>query len=411
MKKKIKKHIAYLKIKLKELRDQFIPYNSAYKPSGLYITSQDFITAVKAKEPESAYVEIYSDLVSHLDLPTDFYQACFQPPKQAKTTYVVTAIEKGRIYSNHGTTIAIMSQDNHLIGDVSFAYNYGKVAPAQENSIFTQRYFKTPIKHKGVVFNMLSGYGAIDNYGHWLIDTLPRLHLLKKSGLYEKVDWFLMPAYKHDYQKDTLKLLGIDESKVIDGNQSLHLQADVLMASTAPRGSSSILPLWACHFLRDAFLNETTLTSTYPPLIYISRRDSMIRRVINEEEVITLLEGYGFKTYVLSNLPFIEKVKLFASAQVIIAATGAGMANTVFCKKGTKIVEIFSKAFVHHDNIDKANKLGLDYYYILGKEGKAPKSAWQVQREHVTINIEQLKKMLDQNIFKKSFHEKGKMNK
>lgn len=403
MKKKLKKYKYYTKIKVYELIQKYISYNNSFKPKGIYQTSKDFISAVERKEPLSKYKEIYSNLVSTLDITEEFDKArVVRTAKETQTTFVVTAIEKGRVYSNHGITFAIISQDNHLVGDVSFAYNYGRVATPEENIIFNQKYFKKPKYYKGVVFSMLSGLGAINNYGHWLIDTLPRLHLLKESGWFDKVDWFLVPNYHYDYQKDSLKLLGIDESKIIDGNQYLHIQADVLLASTAPRGVHSILPQWCCDYLRQSFLTKETLTNSYPPLIYISRRDSMIRRVLNEDKVINLLETYGFKTYTLSELPLTEKIKLFASAEVIVSAAGAGMVNTVFCKKGTKILEIFGETLVHADTYDKANKAGLEYHYLLGNDGKE-NNTWDFKalHEHVTVDLNKLKQKLDTYIFKK----------
>ena len=400
MKRKFKKYTYLLKIRFLELIQRYFPFNSVYRPKGIYFTSKEFISAVQRKQPQSKYVEIYSNVESSFDIADDFYKACFKAPKQAQTTFVVTAIEKGRIYSNHGITIAIISEDNHLIGDVSFAYNYGRVATAEENIILTQKYFKKPTYYKGVVFSMLSGQGAIHNYGHWLIDTLPRLHLLKESGWFDKVDWFLVPNYQHDYQKDSLKLAGIDESKIINGNQYLHLQADILLASTAPRGTHSILPQWCCNYLREAFLTKAVSPTRYPALVYISRRDSAIRRVVNEEQVIALLETYGFKTYTLSSLPLIEKIKLFASAQVIVSAAGAGMANTVFCKKGAKVLEIFGETLVHPETYDKANKTGVDYYYLLGNEEKefVGNFDWKVLNEHVTVDINKLQQKLEKYI-------------
>jgi hypothetical protein len=404
MKKRLNKYKEYFTIKIYELIQDFFPANRFYKPSGIYDTSKEFITAVEGKEAQSGYIEIYSNLVSTLDVSEEFNKICFLPLKQVETSFAVTAIEKGRLYSNHGLSFAVISQDNHLIGDISFAYNYGRVAAPEENIILHQKYFKKPKQYKGVMFSMLSGLGAINNYGHWLIDTLPRLHLLKESGWFDKVDWFVVPNYKHDYQKDTLKLLGIDESKIIDGNHYLHLQASVLLASTAPRGNYSILPQWCCDFLRNSFLNKATLTSSYPPLVYISRRDSLIRRVLNEDEVVALLEPYGFKTYTLSNLPFIEKVKLFASADVIVSAAGAGMVNTVFCKKNAKILEIFGETMLHTDTYDKANKVGLEYFFLSGSKENQVHTNLDVRslHEHVMVDIHKLKQKLDTYIFKKN---------
>ena len=386
------------KRKCLEIIGRNIPYNTFYRPRNIYFTSKDFVSAVAENEKSSACIDVYPNVISTLTISEEFYDAIldiFKPSLKVKTTYLVTCIENGRIFTDHKTSIAVISQDNHLIADVSFSYNYGKVVKPEDNTVFSQKFFREPVKYKGVVFSMLAGLGAVHNYGHWLIDALPRIHLLKKSGLFDKVDWFLVPNYEHDFQKDSLRRLGIDAAKIIRGDKQLHIQADLIIASTAPRGIDSIMPVWPCQFLRDTFLTQQTLQSHYPPLIYITRKDSKIRNVADEDQVIALLKGYGFVPFTLSRLHFIQKVKLFASAQVIVSAAGAAMTNLIFCKKGTKVLELFGKGFVHAESYDKANKVGLDYNYILGKYGKEPKKSLLKQRFDVVIDLNVLKVMIE----------------
>lgn len=284
--------------KFLQIAERNIPYNLSYRPTGLYRTSKEYINATASKAPKSKYIEIYPNLVTKLTIDEEVYNAITAPLKptlEVETTYIVTALENGRVFTDYYSTMALISGDNKLIADISFSYTNGRKVQPQENAVFSQKYFTKPVKYKGTVFCMLAGQGAITNYGHWLIDTLPRLHLLKKSGLYDSVNWFLVPNYQYDFHKDTLKLLGIDESKVIIGNTSIHIQADVLIGTTAPRGNYMLVPNWVCNFLRKSFLDKITLQTHYPSLVYISRRDSEIRRVINEEEVYICLKDMGLK--------------------------------------------------------------------------------------------------------------------
>ncbi len=385
--------------KLASILGKTIPYNGHYRPKGIYHTSKEFIKTVKGKQPLSAYAEIYPGLTSSLNIDTGFYQACIEDGVRIKgntvtTDYVVTAIEEGRVYVDEYYNIAIISKDNHLVGDVSFSYKHRKVAPAEDNAVFAQKYFHHPQHYKGVVFSMLAGEGAVTNYGHWLIDTLPRIHLLKKSGWFDKVDWFLVPN-KYDFHLDSLKLLGIPVEKIIRANGPLHIKADVLIASTAPRGNDYIHPMWMIDFLKEAYLPQEGTYKPYPPLVYISRKDSKLRSVTNDDEVISFLGRYGFKSYVLSELPFIEKVKLFASADVVISTTGAAMDNTVFCKQGTKVVEIFSNGNAHAETYSIATRAGLDYYYILKSSKKRANNAEQGLLQDVTIDLNKLRDILD----------------
>lgn len=393
---KISLLIDKLRRKFRYVVRRTVYHNYQYKPSGLFLSSKDFFAA--NKNEQTAYVEIYPNLVSKVNIDEQLYDACpnyFKPNLMVKTTYLVVKLPNARIHTDNATSIAIISADNKLVGDVSFSYNYGRTVRPQENNIFKQRYFSVPKKYKGTVFSMITGGSGINNYSHWLLDSLPRIHLLKKSGMYDQVDWFYIPAHKHDFQRDTLRLLGINEDKIIEADKFPHIEADVVIASTAPRGNDAIIPVWLCDFLRQSFYKKELIKDGYPPLIYISRKDSKFRNVSNEDELTEILQGYGFRTFVLSDLSFIEKMSLFATAKVVISATGAGMTNMVFSPEMTKVVEIFNEGFVVGPFYDLAPKCGLDYHYLICKTGSKSKNLKQGQEENVLVNVKQVQEMLE----------------
>src|SRR5262249_20339044 len=79
--------------------------------------------------------------------------------------------------------------------------------------------------------------------------------------------------------------------------------------------------------------------------VFISRRDSVRRPIANEEEISRALESWGFETVVLRNLEIDDQVRLFASAGVVVAAHGAGLANVVFSTAPT-VIELFAEDWV-----------------------------------------------------------------
>lgn len=395
-----------VKRKVKRVFDRTIRYNTHYKPNGVYPTSKEYYEL--CKQEKAGYYELYPELVTSLTVQTDLFNNLSkyliydrvvnsgpEPVLIAKTTYFVVEIPNGRLYTNNIDTIAIIASNGHLIGDVSYQFIPNRATRPEENGTFKQNFFKKPVKYKGTVFNMLSGAGATNNYGHWLIDVLPRIHLLKESGLFDKVDWFLVPRYQIDYQIDSLRLLGIGPEKIIECTSDLHLEADYLIASTHPRSQYSFLiPDWVYTFLRHSFLSHQPDTSYYPPLVYISRRDSNIRQALNEPKLIALLTNYGFQTFTLASLPFIEKVRLFASAEVVIAVSGAGLANLFFCKPGTQVIEMFSRGMIQTAWYNIASKLGLSYRFLVSDQGSTATSEKQGQVEDVLVDLSSLKKML-----------------
>jgi capsular polysaccharide biosynthesis protein len=74
--------------------------------------------------------------------------------------------------------------------------------------------------------------------------------------------------------------------------------------------------------------------------IYISRRDSRKRTLANETELEAMLTDQGFDVVSLGGLAFEDQVRLFRNAELIVSPHGAGLANVIFCRPGTRLLEL-----------------------------------------------------------------------
>ncbi|MFT2009466.1 glycosyltransferase family 61 protein [Pontibacter sp. 13R65] len=394
-----------LKVRVSRVARQLIPFNQKYKPIGVCRT--DAISDEYTKNGSSSEVilhTVYPSIVTTLDISDDLYQACsnyWKPVKRVETTYVVAEVPKGRIHTDNESSVAIISRFNNLVGNVSLSLKDGKVIGPDQNPVFGQRYFTTPEKIEGTVFSMLSGGAGVNNISHWFIDVLPRLHLLQKSGLYDKVDWFLVPSLRYSYQTETMDLLGIPREKLLAGDEHPHVTADCVIASTAPRGNHTLVPNWLCDYLKNAFLplvaNETSDIST-PSRIYISRSDSNMRNVLNETDLVKELQPFGFESIVSSKYTIKEKLLMFSKAEVVVSATGAGLVSILFCQPGTKVIEIFNEGFVIEPFYDIATKTDLDYDYIICPSQKKITDAAKGQRENLLVDLHKLKSKLGKRL-------------
>lgn len=191
-----------------------------------------------------------------------------------------------------------------------------------------------------------------DCYFHWMLEVLPRLKILQMSGYhYDKV---FISSHKSKFKKETLNKLGLTDDQIICGNGKSLIQADNIIIPSIPHTVKNNTPQWACDFIRSAFL-DTTISETSQPLkrLYIARRyvpnHWSNRFVVNEKEVFEYLEKKGFEQFYLEDLPFNEQTKLFNSAEIIIAAHGAGLTNLIFCnsQRPVTIIEMFNPHYVH----------------------------------------------------------------
>ncbi|WP_266204805.1 glycosyltransferase family 61 protein [Pontibacter kalidii] len=386
--------------KLKKILGRYVPHNTHYRPGDVCRINLEQLTA---NNPREIRVHpIYPGLTTELNISEDLYEACseyWKPKKKVQTDYMVVEVPNGRIYTDNESSVAVVSQYNRLVENVSLSLTSGKVSEPNLNNIFEQRYFNPPVKYNGTVFSLLTGGAGLNNISHWFVDVLPRLHLLRESGLYDKVDWFYVPSTRYDFQRETLELLGIPQEKIIAGDKFPHIAADCIIASTAPRGNHTLVPKWLCDYLQEAFLpyaeEENELITPDTPYLYISRSDSKIRNILNEKELLEALEPYGFRSIVSSGLNIKEKIRLFSRAKVVLGATGAGLISMIFCKPGTKMIEIFNEGFVIEPFYDIATKIDLDYDYIICQGNKRVRNADQGQREHLVVETDKVVEILE----------------
>ena len=197
--------------------------------------------------------------------------------------------------------IAIITPDHYILGDLSRFYPWYLPGCQQhsmaKHSIFSRQDLPK-IKHVDGSVAMLSSLSG-NVYYHWMIDVLPRISLLQKSGIeLSDIDWFVVNSIQHPFQRETLLKLGIPLEKVIESDRTPHLSANRLIVPSFP-GHLDWVPAQTIEFLRQTFLSPPPqtnfrVTSTYPKRIYISRANAKYRHVLNEADVIRTLESYGF---------------------------------------------------------------------------------------------------------------------
>ncbi len=386
-----------VKRRIKRVLSRILIRNKRYKPKGVYNTIEQYTEAVK----EAVCVEAYPPFTSYLDVSEEFRNHFIGYVETTMAAEIpaarVVAIPDGRVFTDNVFAISVISGDNHLIGELSYDLNS---SIPEKNAVFKQNYFKEPEKYSGNVLALLIGEGGIENPSHYLLDSISRIALVKKVGWYDKIDWFLIPSYKYGFHREVIKMLGINESKIIAGDLHNHVQADTLIATTYVRYHEHV-PFWCPEFLRTEFLpHKLPLTDKKfnCPFVYISRKDSPKRRVLNEDALTQTLIKYGFQSFELSSLSFQEKITLFSNAEIIIATIGAGQINLVFSNKNTHVLELMAEDFAQPIFNDLANKVGLKYDYLICKSDGKARTFKQGEKLNLIVNIEEVERKLSKII-------------
>ena len=294
-------------------------------------------------------------------------------------------LPKGSVLGRNG---AVLSPDRGLLMDVSRQFKFCPQV-ANDRHIFTEYVAVPRQRHLSGKIAVIAAPGSAVNFYHWLTLAFPRFQILRESGYHlEELDGFILPDGNLPAIKETLDFLRIPRQKRIQTRWESHFLADELIIPSCDTGFP---PLWVCKFLRNTFLSSRSSppNPVSAPRIYISRKES--RRVFNEDKLKPILDLYGFKTIQPEKLSFLQQVKLFQQAEVIIAPHGAGLTNLVFCSPGAKVIELFSPNYVYGCFWAIANHVGVDYSYIIG-EGKRPADGIDPlkRREDMIINPSKL---------------------
>ena len=263
-------------------------------------------------------------------------------------------LKNARVVNENGV---IISYDNKVFAD--FTYELSK--QIEEYEVFKSYIHKPQVRKEYLA--TIAFYGS-SGYFHWIFDSLPRLKLLE--AVIDEIDYLIVPYNLKRFHLETLSLLGFPEEKLLKIKDGTHLLCENLFAP-----SLSGISKWACDFLRESFIPED-VAEPYR-LIYTSRKDALYRKIINEEEVEDYLREIGFEIIQMTELTFLEQVKICAEARVVVGPHGANLSNTVFCQNA-KILEIFSPSYIYKGYWIIANYVGNEYYYLLGKDesGNSP---------------------------------------
>ncbi|MFD0694229.1 glycosyltransferase family 61 protein [Paenibacillus sp. GCM10027628] len=358
-------------------------------PDGYYNSIKDWIVASNLRKKKYMKNVLFDDPV-FLTEPTGLENPTFWTVRFSESTAPfkqrngrIDIITKGRVY---GAKPDILTPDHKLIWEHSREKN---IMPDQ-HSIFQQNRLP-PVKKTTKTLALLSIKDSRIYY-HWMLDVLPRLHIMKQCGI--QADAYIINGRRMaPFQYETLEALGIPKEKVIVSHSGLHLQAKKLII---PHFSRGIRPKWVCDFLRQ----ELMINKKIEPVkgferIFISRANAGKRKLLNEEEVMGLLAKYGFQSIRLEEKSVAEQIQIFASAKVVVAPHGAGLTNVLFSDPGTKVIEFLAPSLVHNCYPILSSLLGHRHYYIIGEGERPPEYVDPHDRKaNITVRLSDVREIL-----------------
>jgi capsular polysaccharide biosynthesis protein len=228
---------------------------------------------------------------------------------------------------------------------------------------------------------------AYSNFSHWIFDVLPKISILRKAGLFDQVDWFLVGHSDKEYQLQSLLHLGVPRHKIIHFSEISHFQAETLLLPRLCGYQLQHHSPWKISFLTESF--GGCRPSTQARRLFVSRKDASFRHLLGEDNLFEKLSQLGFEHVCLSGLGLQDTVKLFSDAEAVVGPFGSGLMNIAFCHPGTKVVEIVTPAFYNCYHWYLSGVLNLRHAVYFGDGGSIdPRKSPNQGTKDIYINVD-----------------------
>lgn len=230
----------------------------------------------------------------------------------------------------------------------------GLVLDAHDVPIELTRYLRTgrnsrfrcdrlPMHAEPVDRPLIVGYnGGWRNHFHWLVQCLFPAWLWNRSSVHRDALYLTPRLPKHkEVQRQSWPFTRVAAASHYQASLGTLLsvpRAIIIPDAFAP-GPNDPSPLFR-EFAKDISAQIGEEHEDQPDAVYVSRRDSVKRSLSNEVELESALAEVGFRIVTLSGRTFQDQVRLFRSARLIVSAHGAGLANVIFCRPGSRVIEL-----------------------------------------------------------------------
>lgn len=219
------------------------------------------------------------------------------------------------------------------------------------------------------------------NYAHWITEVLPRIAtfctvkqfanvpIIVNDGLHRNIMESLAHIVGPDRECITLpvcRAIQIDRLCVTSVAGYVPFEPRKGSAQRQRRGEFS---LHALNALRGKMMDICQSEDAISPRRIYLRRNSQGRRLTNAPKLLELLVSRDFAVVDPEKLTFIQQIQLLRNAKVVIGATGAAIANTVFCPRGSQVGILLAKneGLAYEYWVNMLTPMGINVTYILGK--------------------------------------------
>jgi|688.fasta_scaffold235362_1 hypothetical protein len=222
--------------------------------------------------------------------------------------------------------------------------------------------YKNQKKIKKINFPVIYFSNREDNQVyHWTFENLPRLMCLDLIPELKNYPILVRESLSR-FQSETLRFLNIKNKIIISNGFDLEVSNLIFPSISSP----PVLDYETIFWLRKKMLLNFKNKKIKKSRIFISRKDTNHRRIINEDDISKRLSLFGFETLTLSRLTLKEQIESFRSAEIVIMPHGAAGTHMIYAPKNSVLIEIQSPTQINTAIFSITQVLKQKYGFIIG---------------------------------------------
>ncbi len=210
------------------------------------------------------------------------------------------------------------------------------------------------------------------NYGHWVMETLPRMGMVAERFSPADCHVMVMGWYAPmvPVHADSLRWCGVLPEKIlVSRNSPIHAKRVIFPTPICD-------PPWVFAPFAIRFLERLAarVQAAHPDMaaaagerLYLSRNRFGRRVLRNEEEVTAFLAARGYRVFYPDTLSFTDQVLALSRATHVVANMGAALTNAVFAPRGVRVLALATENMPDDFFWDITAQKGGSYFSLHGR--------------------------------------------
>ena len=204
------------------------------------------------------------------------------------------------------------------------------------------------------------------NFYHWHVDILPAVMFMTRLGLMDEAKVVIHGPT--GFLVESLKHLGVPLERIVGLSQDAPTEVERLVWCSTHDNHGGEKHPEAMRVFAAIKAGAPGIFEARPGRrVFASRGGSTRRALLNRPAVEAAFAAAGFEVIDPSTLPYLDQIRLFHDAELVVGEHGANLAAIGFCQPGARVVELMHPTEGDLAYLTVAESLALGHRILVGE--------------------------------------------